>query len=251
MKARGHWQGMVNIIRFNWPFYLVAGIVFLVAILGLIVVEPMWLKLACTAAIAGAGYFIFVSLGVSHLIYDRSDLYHWRWLSRVLGDEKAGRIVFCHAGLDEASEAIKERLSPGSWMTLDHFDPEQMTEPSIQRARRICPPTEETIPARFDQWPVDAASTDVIFGMLAIHEFRSEDERTRWFAEARRCLTPDGRIILVEHMRDAANFLAFGPGFLHFHSPANWRRCWEAAGFRATDDFRITPWIRTFVIVPE
>ena len=69
-----------------------------------------------------------------------------------------------------------------------------------------------------------------------------------WFAEARRCLRPGGRIVLVEHVRDVANFLAFGPGFLHFHSPESWRHCWEKAGLRLSDRFRVTPWVRVFVI---
>jgi len=251
MKPRGPWQGMINIIRFNWPFYLLASVTLLVALAGLLVPGSTLLKLACSVAIAGAGYFLFVSLGVSHLIYDRSDLYRWRWLDRVLHDAKRNRIVFCHTGLDEASEAIKQRLGPVEWTTLDHFDAEQMTEASIQRARRLIPPTAGTLSARFDQWPVESRSADVIFGMLAIHEFRSEEERTRWFEEALRCLPPDGRIILVEHLRDTANFLAFGPGFLHFHSPASWQRCWKNAGLHAADQFRITPWIRIFVIVPS
>ena len=89
----------------------------------------------------------------------------------------------------------------------------------------------------------------MVFGLLAIHELRSEAERTAWFAEARRCLRQGGRLILLEHTRDFANFLAFGPGFLHFHSPASWRRCWEGAGLQALDEFRVTPWVRIFVIV--
>lgn len=241
---------MTNIILFNWPFYLAAGIVFFVSLAGLFAIDVAMAKLACLLALAGAGYFIFVSLGVSHLIYDRSDLYRWKWLDRALKEAGNGQSVFCHSGLDEASEAIRERISPDTWITLDHFDAEQMTEPSIQRARRLCPPAPGTVPARFDGWPVAPVSTDVIFGLLAIHEFRSEDERGRWFGEALRCLRPQGRIILVEHLRNGANFLAFGPGFLHFHSAASWKRCWERAGLRAADEFPITPWLRAFVLVP-
>jgi len=57
-----------------------------------------------------------------------------------------------------------------------------------------------------------------------------------------------GRVVLDEHLRDTATFLAFGPGFLHFHSPASWRRCWEHAGFRSMDEFRVTPFVRIFVL---
>ena len=61
---------------------------------------------------------------------------------------------------------------------------------------------------------------------------------------------PGGRIVMAEHLRDPANFVAFGPGFLHFHSAANWRKCWENAGLRGSDEFAVTPWVRFFVIVP-
>ncbi len=106
----------------------------------------------------------------------------------------------------EGSGPTVARHSP-CWITLDHFDPKQMTEASIQRARRLYPPTAGTVSAPCDAWPVESSSADVVFGLLAIHEFRSESERTRWFAEARRSLKPRGRVVIAEHLRDPASFL--------------------------------------------
>jgi len=251
MKARQPWQGMLNILRFNRSLYLTAVLIFGGALACVLRCDPLPLKLACAAVLAGSGYFLIVSLGVAHLIYDRSDLYRFRWLDRALGGAGKDRVVFCHSGLDEVSEDLKEKLRPAVWTTLDHFDSDRMTEPSIQRARRLYPPSAGTLAARFDRWPVDSGSVDVVFGLLAIHEFRTEDERTAWFREARRCLKPGGRIVLAEHLRDPANFIAFGPGFLHFHSAASWRRCWEAAFLHARDEFPVTPWIRFFILSPS
>ena len=124
-----------------------------------------------------------------------------------------------------------------------------MKEPSIRRARRLFPPTPGTLSAPYDRWPAATESADVVFGLLAIHELRSDAERGAWFAEARRCLSSSGRVILVEHLRDIANFIAFGPGFLHFHSRWSWERGWESAGFRLADEFRVTPWVRVFVLL--
>ncbi len=248
MKTRAPWQGMLTVFRFNWPMYLAATLAMLLAISGIILLAAPWLKLGCALATAGAAYFIFVSLGVSHLVYDRSDLYRWRWCERVFGKSPPRNIVVCHAGFDEVSVALQERLAPEACVVLDHYDPALLTEPSIHKARQLFPPTAETLAAPFDRWPLGDASTDAVFGLLAIHEFRSVEERQRWFAEARRCLRPGGKIVLAEHLRNPANFLAFGPGFLHFHSAANWRRCWEQAGLHAADEFPVTPWIRFFVI---
>lgn len=250
MSSRGRWQGMHTVFRFNWPFYLIAALVFLTVLVALFQPLPLPVKLACGAAMAGAGYFLFVSLAVSHLVYDRSDLYRWQWLDRALADGGRGHILVCHAGFDEVSEALKRRLAPVEAVVLDHFDAARMTEPSIHKARRLFPPTPGTFAAPFNRWPRENGTSDVVFGLLAIHEFRSEEERSAWLAEAHRCLRPGGRVLIAEHLRDTANFLAFGPGFLHFHSFGNWERCWQKAGLRKVDDFRITPWIRVFVLTP-
>jgi len=248
MNTRGKWQGMMTIARLNWPFYVAAALVLIGS--GCVFIALPWLevRLVSGLAFAGSAYFLFGSLGVSHQVYDRSDLYRWHWLQRALGGAVRGQFIFCHSGFDEASCSLRERLGDVGWLVLDHFDERRMTEASIRRARRMFPPVTGTLPANSDQWPVASKSADVIFGLLAIHELRSENERSAWFAEALRCLRQDGRVVLVEHARDLANFLAFGPGFLHFHSPASWRRCWEHAGLRALDEFRLTPWLRVFVI---
>lgn len=243
MAERGKWDGMLAIARFNWPFYAVAGAVLLIA-LAVIGCFPVMGSLA----VAGCIYFLIGSLGVSHWVYDRSDLYRWSWLDRALGNVRAGEMALCHSGFDEASAMLKRKFPQLGWRVLDHYDPAIMTEASIRRARKWFPPTEGTVPAKFDRWPLADVSQDVVFGMLAIHELRSDAERVAWFAEARRCLADDGRIILVEHVRDLANFVAFGPGFLHFHSVASWGKSWEAGGFSQDDSFRITPFVRVFVL---
>lgn len=249
MKARGKWQGMISIARFNWPFYVAAIAVLIPSLAGLFLLSGLALKLVCSVVFAVAAWFLFGSLGVSHLIYDRSDLYRWGWLDRALSGSNMRQAIICHSGFDEASAELRRQFGAAEWQILDHFDANQMTEASIRRARAMFPPTPGTLSSRYDAWPATAESTDVVFGLLAIHELRSEAERSAWFAESRRCLRKGGRLVLVEHVRDAANFLAFGPGFLHFHSLASWRRCWESAGFRSVNEFRLTPFVRIFVLI--
>ena len=249
MKARSNWQGMINIAQFNWPFYVASIAALLASLLGLFLLPEFTLKLGCGLIFAIAVYFLFGSLGVSHLIYDCSDLYHWGWLNRALSGSNINQAIFCHSGFDETSVELRQQIRTATWQVLDHFDANQMTEASIHRARAMFPPTPGTLSSPYNAWPVAAESVDVVFGLLAIHELRSEGERSAWFAEATRCLRKGGRLVLVEHVRDAANFLAFGPGFLHFHSVASWRRCWESAAFSSVDEFRLTPFVRIFVLL--
>lgn len=246
--TRGRFQGMLAIARFNWPFYLAALLVFGCGMFSAFYFRDWWIQAAALLSVAGSGYFLFVSSGVSHLIYDRSDLYRWGWLERALRGADRRRMVFCHSGFDESSDKLRAELSKAEWSLLDHYDPALMTEASIRRARALFPPTPGTVGAPYDRWPVEEGWADAVFGILAIHEFRTVGERARWFGEAGRCLRDEGRVVIVEHVRDAANFLAFGPGFLHFHSVRSWRRSWEKAGLRCVDEFRITPWVRVFIL---
>lgn len=239
---------MVAIVRFNWPFYVGAGVVMVLA-LGVVLLAPgSVLQVGAGTILGGSAYFAIGSLAVSHLIYDRSDLYRWGWLKRAFGGVDPRRIVFCHTGFDETSEDLRARMQDVDWQVLDHFDEASMTESSIRRARRLFPPAPGTVAAMFDRWPLEAESADAVLALLAIHELRTVAERTAWFQEARRCLRPEGRIVVVEHLRNLPNALAFGPGFVHFHSRKSWDRSWQRAGLACHDEFAVTPWIRVFVL---
>ena len=247
MKQRGRFQGVCSIVRFNWPYYLIAVLVLFAALVGL-QLQYQSVRWLSAFGLAGSSYFILGSLGVSHLVYDRSDLYRWKWLDRALKGATVEDGVFCHSGFDETSIALKSETGVSDLTMLDHYDRAQMTEASIRRARSVFPPVDGTLPCPFDHWPIASESVDVVFGVLAIHELRSEAERIKWFKESSRCLKSSGRVVIVEHTRDFANFLAFGPGFLHFHSPASWARCWKNAGLGCSNEFRVTPWIRVFIL---
>ena len=243
MSERGKWNGMLTIARFNWPFYAAAVGGLLMAVLAF-----EHFPLVASGGIGGCMYFLIGSLGVSHWVYDVSDLYRWTWLDRALKDARFREIVFCHSGFDETSAMLKQKFQQASWRVIDHYDPMTMTEASVRRARKLFPPAAGTLPARFDDWPLGDSSVDVVFGILAIHELRGDAERVGWFTEARRCLADKGRVVMVEHLRDLANFVAFGPGFFHFHSMAAWQKSWEAGGLMRVDDFRITPFVRVIIL---
>ena len=246
--TRGHFDGMLNIVRFNWPMFTATAAAALLALIGAVIVSPIAWRFLLALSAGGLVIGTVVSLAASHWIYDRSDLYRFAWLTRAHGGHLPQRAVFCQTGFDESSAQLRTDLPNTEWTLLDHYDPAWMTEASIRRARRRCPPAPGTRAAPFDAWPAPGNTADLVIGMLAVHELRRDAERAAWFAEAHRVARRGGRVIVVEHVRDIANALVFGPGALHFHSVATWQHSWERAQLRLADTFRITPWVRVFVL---
>lgn len=217
---------MLNIVRFNWPMYVQA----LVAAAVLSQLSP-WLA-------AGALYLVVSSLLVSFYVYDMSGLYGLGFLP-----DRAQNVLNLHAGYDETSLLLKRRYPQARLSIFDFYDPTRHTEPSIRRARAHLPPLPETESCSTDSLPLQTGQ-DLILCFMSLHEIRSADERVRMLREIKRVLR--GTLFVVEHQRDLANFLAFGPGFAHFHAPGEWRRNFEAAGLELVGERSFTPFLRIF-----
>jgi SAM-dependent methyltransferase len=123
-----------------------------------------------------------------------------------------------------------------------------MTEPSIAVARQLARNAVPAEPADYRHLPLPKGTIDAALLLLSAHELRSEAARSALFAELRRVLGPGGRVVVAEHLRDWTNFLAFGPGFLHFHSRRTWLRCFSRHRFDVHREFSITPFVRIFVL---
>ena len=91
-------------------------------------------------------------------------------------------------------------------------------------------------------------SVDLALGILALHEIRQPQERTTIFRSISAALRPGGRCVVVEHLRDTPNFLAFGPGFLHFFSRNTWLEAAQVQTLHLVDEFSLTPFVRVFVL---
>ncbi len=207
---------------------------------------PKGLRAMLTAGVGGAGFYLVGSLVVSHWIYDRSPLYGWKWLARFVPVEPQ-RILNVHAGFDESTEALR-RLYPAAEVTpVDFYDPVRNPEPSIARARRAYLVDPTTIRVGSDAWPLADGSADLVVLFLAAHELRTVVDRRRLFGEVRRVGSPGGRVVVVEHLRDAANFVAYGPGSFHFHSKAAWYESF-GPGLPVVAEEKITPFVHVFAL---
>jgi SAM-dependent methyltransferase len=239
---RDPYQGVLQIVRFNWPKYLVAT-----ACIGAAEgVRPLLAPPLSILLLVITGHVLFwtvSSLLISHYVYDRSRLYELSWLPRAR-TRSPRRWLSIHCGFDEMSPLLAAEFPDAYGEVVDIFDPRAMTENSIRQARRAQPGTVHSTPARFYALPYSARAFHTVFCIFAAHELRRHADRVRLFTEIARILAPYGAFILVEHLRDWPNFLAFGPGFLHFHSWRAWQRAARDAGLILRAEFPFTPFVR-------
>jgi hypothetical protein len=246
LSTRGRFQGVLQILRFNWRFYLAttgaAAIAFLVAV----ELPPVW-RVPLIAGCSLAMYWTCSSLLASYYIYDCYPIYRLNWLARQL-PKPPRHWVNIHAGLDETSHLLPELFPSADGRVLDIYDPREMPEPSIKEARRMSPSPGEATPARWNSLPLGNETIDVALVMFAAHELRRDQARVQLFGELARALTRDGEVALIEHTRNWANFLAFGPGFFHFFSKRAWRHAASAAGLQVSTEISMTPFISVFML---
>jgi hypothetical protein len=224
-------QGVANIIRFNWHFYIIAAV--------FIAVLVFFNQYSIAALIMLS---MIVSLAVSWYVYDYSGLYTLNWL-----EVKPSCIVNINAGFDETSALLAARYPAAKLTVFDFYDPLKHTEVSIERARKAYgayPGTQVISTAA-----VPLMRSDFIFIALAAHEIRNRLERQLFFSQLRERLTDGGKIVVLEHLRDPPNFMAYNIGFFHFFSRKEWRWTFASAGLAIHKETKITPFLSAFILV--
>ena len=239
-------RGTLQIVLFNWPFYLCSVLGMAIGCTALKVLSlPSFWHTILALCLGGGTLWTAGSLIASYYIYDYSGMYRWDWLSDLL-PESLHRWIHIHAGFDQSSDDLK-RLFPGSQGTvLDFYDSTTMTEPSIRRARQAR--RSESIRSGCTHLPFRESAFEIAFLLFSAHEIRSPEAREQFFCELHRVLKPQGRLLLVEHHRDLPNFLAFGPGFFHFLPRREWMRLARHAGFDVAVSIRKTPFVRAVLM---
>ncbi len=112
---RKPFQGVTNIIRFNWHFYLFSiAVTLVVFLLGSFLKGGYQLivNLICIGIIVTT----IISLLVSYYIYDLSDLYQFNWLKE-LNITVNSHLVNINAGFDETSVLLANKF-PGVSLTV-------------------------------------------------------------------------------------------------------------------------------------
>jgi hypothetical protein len=246
---RQPFEGIRNIIRFNWHFFLAGGL--LIAILFAIAVLVSYpLSLFATSMACLVTFAILLSLVASWYIYDASGLYNMKWLEEVSGTNPI-HVVNIHAGFDETSELLQAIYPNALVSVFDFYDPKKHTEISISRARKWKAPLRGTIAfdtSEVNQLPRNASWYCLFF---AAHEIRNEDERVRFLSGIRELAGTNGRLLVMEHLRDLPNSLVYHLGVYHFYPESTWSRNFKDAGWHVEKKIKINPFIHLYVLSPN
>jgi hypothetical protein len=238
------WAGALQILRFNWPDYLAGlGVCALCALVLCWSRFAAW-RLPAAAALAVTAYLLVASLAASHWIYDRSALADWGFVPDWL-KSPPGRWMLIQTGFDSTHGQVAGRLPPSPLPVLDLYGTLGVDGGSVRRARQLA--ERDGLGPFVTALPQNAASVDAFLAIFALHEIRDRATREEFFRAMTHALVPGGRLLLVEHLRDWRNFLAFGFGFVHFLSESDWRRAAGAARLREVRTARITPFVRVFL----
>ena len=246
---RRNFQGVLNILSFNRHFYVIGFAVLAAITISYILFN--WSDLLFWITFTAFIYGLTIPLIVSAYVYDLSGYYNFDWLKKYsLNASEPLRILNINAGFDETSFIIQNHFPEASLKVFDFYNPKQHTEPAIKRARKVSLVFPDTQVIKTNYIPLENKSIDIIFLLSAAHEIRSQEEKTQFLKECHRLCKPTGQVIMVEHLRDFPNFLAFSIGFTHFFSRTVWKKSFESAGFISFEETKFTPFMSIFKCCP-
>ena len=246
---RRKFQGVLNILSFNRHFYVFGLIALTLIIISYLVFS--WSNLLFWTVILAFLYGLIMPLIISAYVYDFSGYYKFNWLKKFnLTDSEDKQILNINAGFDETSFIIKNYFSKSDLKVFDFYNAEKHTEPAIIRARKVSlvyPNTQQIISNTI---PLKDNSVDLIFLLSAAHEIRSQNEKIQFLKECHRVCKSNANVMMVEHLRDFPNFVAFSVGFTHFFTKRTWRNAFKDAGFTTFTEQKFTPFMSIFNCCP-
>ncbi len=248
-EKRRKFQGVLNILSFNRHFYILGLGALALLIVSHLLIE--WPDILFWLIIVAFLYGLIMPLIVSAYVYDFSGYYEFHWLKNLVrDDERVKLIVNINAGFDETSFIIKNKFPQSDLKVFDFYNAKQHTEAAIKRARKVSLVYPNTKQIASSSIPLKDNTVDIVFLLSAIHEIRLHEERVQFLKECHRLCSPDGKVIIVEHLRDFPNFLAFSVGFTHFFSRSVWKNAFERAGFSTFQETKFTPFMSIFNCSP-
>ena len=199
-------------------------------------------RVIAAVASAIASYFIATSSVATWWVFQWSGLTRYEWLTRLL-DGAPRTWLNVTTGFDDTTSVLAKLWPDSEHVAIDVFDSSAVHDRALKRARSSSPPKEIAVPPRVT-WPIAEGSMQAALLLMAAHEMRGQSDRFHLAAELARVVSPGGHVIIVEHTRDIANALAFGPGVFHFETLDTWRKFGSRASLSLVAEESRTPFVR-------
>jgi SAM-dependent methyltransferase len=246
---RRNFQGVLNILSFNRHFYVIGLIV--LALITASYFIFLWPATLFWITITAFMYGFLMPLIVSAYVYDFSGYYDMEWLKKYTANTSDIKLLAnINAGFDETSFIIQNHFPDARLKVFDFYNPVKHTEPAIIRARKVSLVFPHTQHIKSNHIPLEDQSIDIVFLLSAAHEIRTQDEKIQFLKECHRICKTTGQVIMVEHLRDLPNFVAFSIGFTHFFSKSTWRKAFRDSGFTSFEETKFTPFMSIFKCCP-
>ena len=237
-------QGVWNVIRFNWHFYVLSVCMIVTPLAFIPWLNPPLLWLAGLAALF-ASVMTLASLLASFYVYDLSGFYDLKWVD---DGGKTDDILNVIAGFDETSGIVSAKYDHSTHHVMDFYHSLEKKEISIQRAQKAYPLHPNTQEIDLKSIPLPESSIDKAFAIFAAHEIRNDRDRLQFFKELNRVTKSHGKVYVAEHMRDVPNFIAYNIGYLHFLPRATWLKTFQQSGWHIQQTIKHTAFVSIFVL---
>jgi len=242
VNSRSKFQGVKNIINFNSHQYITALVSILISFI-FYSINFLNLKIIFLILIILISFNVLSSIIFSYIIYDKSDLYRFDGI-RFSGENLT--ILNITAGFDETTVILKNKFPNSDFLVLDFYNEETHTELSIKKARKIYPQGEDVVKIITTDIKFRENFADKIFLIFSLHEVRNRREKIKFINELYRVLKDGGEIVIIEHLRNLNNFIAYSVGFFHFYSDNYWRNVFKESKFIDIESFKINSFIKLY-----
>jgi hypothetical protein len=232
-------SGLGRVVAFNWPKYG-AGLAALAAGATIAPKANRGQRKGLALACAGLVYGIAASLAATWWVYD----HRAAALYDKIASKRSGTLpwILVHAGFDESAGRLENRLGPPV-LAID-IGPPSHRSPSLDRAHRLAGRSGERLGGA---WPLEDDAMGFAVVLFGIHELERPEQVRSLLDELRRVVAPGGSIVVVEHLRDLANFSVYGPAALHFGPRRRWLSAMREAGMEARCSERVAGLVTVMV----
>ena len=244
ITTRGGPAGPLDVLRFNLRPFVMGPVVAIAA--GTVALAPLPQAVQIVLAATAVGATILTALAVTAIVwvFAVGARHRWDWVRTASASPK--HWINITTGFDDSTETLRRLLPASRGEAFDVFDPTIEHESALLTARSRYRPSGGHGSTGDLARSLGSGTSDAAYLLMSAHEARGSD-RAALFGAISEALTATGRLILVEHLRDLPNRIAFGPGANHFQTRDTWLQAIGDAGLVPIDEARLTPYVRGFV----